>query len=98
MKDAWSGKRIRQFEEIEIIDLKSEDELYETWKPFIFSHHWQRRGSLQESLIGQHPRRTCEALIAQTIEAKFVESNPFVVAESLEELWDWLEELLLAEN
>ena len=98
MKDAWSGERDRQFEEIEIIDLKSEDELYETWKRFIFSHHWQRCGTLGESFIGQHPRRTCEVLLQQTVEAKFVESNPYKEASTLEDMWDWFDELLRAEN
>jgi len=98
MREAWSGKRTRQFEEIEIIDIKSEDVIYNTWKPFIFSHHWRRRSTLNESLIGQHPRRTCEVLLQQTVEAKFVESNPYLCPDNLEDMWRWFDELLRAEN
>ena len=40
LKTAWSGERKRDYEQIEIIDIRSQSELLENWSEFIYSHHF----------------------------------------------------------
>ena len=41
MEGAWGLTEDRDLEQIEFIDLKAEEELIETWKPFIHTHHYE---------------------------------------------------------
>lgn len=58
LKDAWGNLEKRNLEEIEIIDIVDEKQLYERWKPFIFDNHYRCRDSFYNSMIFQCPRRT----------------------------------------
>ena len=40
MKKAWGAVEDRNFEEIEIVDLREEDEVIESWGDFIHTHHY----------------------------------------------------------
>lgn len=50
---------------MEIIDIKTEDQLRETWGPFIHTHHYRTATNFYDSWIAQQPRRTCEAMWRQ---------------------------------
>jgi hypothetical protein len=76
MKNAWGDTGKREFEQTEIIDIRDEYDLTTTWDPFIHTHHYDIHNAFSQSWIAQHPRRTCEALWAQNLEARFVENNP----------------------
>lgn len=90
MKTAWDGPATRQFEEVEIIDIKSESELTKTWRPFIFSHHYTTEVSFQGSISAQHPRRSCEATWDRLMACQFLESTPIPVDKSFDGLYEWL--------
>jgi len=90
MKSAWGEIRNRKMEQTEIIDIKTEDELYSTWKEFIYSHHFEVHDNFYDSWIAQFPRRTGEAYYDQYILAKFLDPNPIPRDLSLEKLWEWL--------
>ena len=98
LRDGWGRSEERSMEEIEFIDVKSEDELRFTWRAFIHSHHYQVTDSYFDSLLSKHPRRTCEALWQSHWEARFREFNPVPKADRLEELWKWFEPLIEAEQ
>lgn len=55
---AWGPASSRSLEEFEIIDIRPEDELVETWSRFIHSHHYRVKDSFFDSWIANHPRRT----------------------------------------
>ncbi len=93
MKLAWGDLEQRKMEQIEIIDIKSDDDLHETWKPFIFSHHFEIHSNFYDSWIANHPRRTVEAYYDQYWMAKFIDNNPIPKDFSFQELWDWFEPL-----
>lgn len=76
MKSAWGPVEKREFEETEIIDIKPEDELAQTWSPFIHTHHYRVATNFYDSLIAHSPRRSCEAMRQQLMEAQFNHSNP----------------------
>ncbi len=90
LKEGWGDKYKRDLEEIEIIDVKSEEELYKTWEPFIHSHHYRSTNSFYESIIGHSPRRSCDAMWASLMECVFIEPNPMPRSASWEELDTWL--------
>jgi hypothetical protein len=98
MKEAWGDTEERELEQTEIIDIRDEDDLTATWDPFIHTHHYDIRSAFSESWIAQHPRRTCEALWAQNLEARFVENNPLPDTENLSELQHWFDGLLAVER
>lgn len=75
MKEAWGDVGQRNLEEIEIIDIKTEDELRETWSPFIHTHHYRTTDDFYHSWIAEHPRRTTEAMWAELMDARFVSKN-----------------------
>lgn len=98
MQSAWGTNESREFEEIEIIDIKTEGELAETWDSFIHSHHYSTTDSFYNSLIFDHPRRTCEAMWAQFMEAKWIDGNPAPRnTADLKELQDWYSTLIQVE-
>ena len=93
MKLAWGDIENREMEQTEMIDIKSEDTLCNTWQPFIHTHHYDVHRNFYESWIANHPRRTGEAHINQYYYAKFINNNPIPKDLSFLELWKWLKPL-----
>ena len=97
LRSAWNGKE-RKMEQFEVIDIKSEDDIRDTWNEFIFSHHYDHHSSFYDSWIPNHPRRTFESYYSTYMEGKWIESNPIPKDVSFEDLWQWFEELIKAEE
>lgn len=100
LKSAWGNVNDREMEQIEIIDVKDEDELDRTWRPFIHTHHRDihTRSSnppadFYNSWIANHPRRTGEAWMNQYCLNRCVEHNPVPQELSFEKLWGWFRQL-----
>jgi hypothetical protein len=91
MKDAWNRVSQRLVERVEIIDLKSEDTLYDTWKQFISHYHYDCRSCFSESYMAQYPRRSGEALFAPSVHGRPAEQFPLPRYRSFDELYAWLE-------
>ena len=89
----------RKFEETEIIDIKTEEELHRTWTDFIHTHHSQCCTNFYDSLMARHPRRTCEHLWARLMEGRWPQKwSEFPRKASFDELYQWLEPRLVAEQ
>lgn len=84
LKNAWGDPNQRVLEEIEIIDVKDRDTLYDTWQPFIHSYHFRVTSDFYKSSIGYSPRRSCEAVWMQLMEVEFIDPNPIPKSEN----WD----------
>jgi len=97
MTEVWGDPENRKLEQIEIIDIKSEDELRNTWSDFIYSHHYDVHNNFFDSWIPNHPRRTYEAYFSQEFEIKFIENNLIPRYNSLDELRNWFAELYQVE-
>lgn len=93
MKIGWGDKYQREYEEIEIIDVKPDSELRETWKEFIHTHHYQTCNYFYRSLVAKHPRRTCEAVWNTTMERKLPSDNNIPKDLDFDELWPWYDKL-----
>jgi len=100
MKNAWGDKYHRAIEHIEIIDIKSDAELWDTWKGFIHTHHYNVTNDFYKSLMGLFPRRTCEAQWNYDMPEKeaFYPHNPIPRKLGFEELWEWYSPLIEAEK
>ncbi len=98
MANAWKGKRDREFETIEIIDIKDESLLTEQWKPFMPTLHFMYPKDFYKSQIANYPRRSCEALYVPTVSGRFAETYPIPKNVDLRELTLWFQPLFDAEN
>lgn len=94
IKAAWGTPEERQFEQIEIIDIRDEDELRATWQPLIHTHHYDVSSSYFDSWLARHPRRAIDQFVEQFLEAQFIDDHPVPrEASSFDELWDWFDRL-----
>jgi hypothetical protein len=97
MKKAWGSKNRRSMEQTAFITLQAASEIYQNWKPFIHTHHYESCADFYESWIANHPRRTGEAYWNQYYEAKFISNNPIPRHMDFAELWQWYGEFAKAE-
>lgn len=98
MSNAWGTPAKRQFEQVELIDIRDEEELRSQWSVFIHTHHYEVHRRFYDAWITQHPRRTIEAFLAEFIEANLLDpSPPFPAQASFEELWEWARQMVAAE-
>jgi hypothetical protein len=100
MKSAWGDKHQRAIEQIEIIDIKGDEDLWDTWKSFIHTHHYYVTKDFYKSSMGLFPRRTCEAQWNYDMPEKeaFYPHNPIPRKLGFEELWEWYSPLIEAEK
>ena len=98
MESAWSDPGKREFEEIEIIDIKSEDELLKTWERFIVRSHYRITNDFFKSLLFRYPRRTCETIWNQFMMLELPIENKPPLNTDLYTLQSWYRELINEEN
>jgi hypothetical protein len=98
MKDAWGMQEERQFEQVEIIDVRPDEELRAKWDPFILTHHYLTCDSFYDSLTANHPRRTCDSLWRQLMDVEPIDANPLPRAAGWGDLRKWYEPLFEGER
>lgn len=90
MKRAWELVKDRKMKEIEIIDIRSEDDLRQTWRPFIYNNHCQMHTSFYDSMLAKMPRRTVEIATEQLYNAVHIKEHfPLPRDAGWEELRSW---------
>ena len=96
LKNALGYRPVNQ---IEIIDIRPEQELRNLWDPFIEAHkyHYKIRASFYDSWIAKHPRRTGEAFKLQNWDGEFIKTNSIPRPSKWEGLWKWFNVLLQEE-
>lgn len=97
LRNGWGNASTRSMEETEIIDIRPESELLQTWEPFIHSHHYRVCDSFYDSNIASHPRRSCEAIWTRVGKARFVERGEFPRSDDFEALRRWFKPRIDAE-
>ena len=93
MKQAWGDQDERELEEVEIIDIKPDEELRQKWDQFILTHHYRTCSSFYDSLTANHPRRTCDAMWRQLMDVEFIDANPLPRSDGWDDLRKWYEPL-----
>ena len=97
MGGAW-GRDNRLIERIEVIDIKSKQDLWKQWDSFIIRTYFDHVQSYYQSRLSLYPRRSCEALVNQTFYGHFVENNPIPRDADFTGLYTWLEPFIKAEH
>jgi len=98
MKEIWDKNKTKVLNEVEIIDIKPEEDVRKIWKDFIFSHHYQIYNNFEQSYINNNPRRTCDAFASQTLNAEFLENKPIPKNLSVKSFHEWLKPLIIEEK
>lgn len=97
MESAWNRDN-RFIERTEIIDIKNRAVLRQQWSPFIVETYFDHCQHYYESRISQYARRSCEALVYQTVSGRWVENNPIPRDVDFNGLISWLKPLVKAER
>jgi len=97
MKKVWNKNQTKSLAQIEIIDVKSDQELYTSWNEFIVRNHYGTMKSPKYSWLFKHPRRTCEAFAWATLQNVPWKNNPLPDINTLEEIQNWLMPLIKEE-
>ncbi|RSD27872.1 hypothetical protein EJA10_07520 [Mesobacillus subterraneus] len=99
LKDAWGSNAERELEEVEVIDIRPEEELRETWDEFIFSHHYSVHSSFFDSSLGKFPRRSCEATFDRLMNVRWLDgSKGFNLEMTFEDIERYIKDLLTDEE
>lgn len=104
MKKAWGSPLKRNMEQFEFIDVRKEDDIIASWDGFIHTHHYDYWTDFFQSSLGLFPRRTYEAFRCQymfsTEDEAFIEPVPIPAdrIHTFEEMWEWFEPLIKAEE
>ncbi|MEI8197400.1 MAG: hypothetical protein WCI73_15995 [Phycisphaerae bacterium] len=78
LTEAWKGDgHEHPFEQIEIIDIRTPEELHEQWGPFSFSGHYETHRSILDSRLALYPRRSCEALHSTHVQGLWTSVVPW---------------------
>jgi hypothetical protein len=98
LKEGWGPAGKRNLEELEFIDIKPEDEITDTWKDFIHSHHYGVVSDFYSSYLHYYPRRSCEAFWSASMEMIPFPEFPLPRNETMEDLWHFVEPFVKAER
>jgi hypothetical protein len=103
MQGAWGTPDKRSMEQFELIDVRPRDDVRESWKSFIHTHHYDYTNTYFDSSLAHHPRRSVESYhhwaMPRTPSEMFQDGNP--VPQSfihLHEMWEWYRPLIEAED
>lgn len=75
MKKAWGSVDYRNLEEIELIDIRDEKEVIDSWDEFIHTHHYSYHTDFFDSTLARCPRRTCEATFDRLMNCIFLDGE-----------------------
>lgn len=86
LTDMALANEAREIGNVEIIDIKSSEELYEKWTPFFVRSHYGIHSDFSTSSLARNPRRTAETLWRRTQLLQPVGPAPFPETEDLSRL------------
>ena len=99
MKKAWGPVNDRNMEEIELIDIREEDEVRSSWNGFIHTHHYMYHTDFFKSALARYPRRTCEATFDRLMNCIWLkDGNGFKSGMSFSDIDDLTRGLIIEEN
>lgn len=99
LKEAWGTVEGRSLEEVEVIDIRPEEELRQTWDEFIHSHHYSVHSDFFSSTLGKMPRRSCEATFDRLMNVRWLDGTKgFTPHMDFKEIENFIGDLLEDEN
>lgn len=94
----WQSNKSFELAEIEIIDIKDEIEIEETWSKFLFKTHYSIKNDIFSSYLFNYPRRSCEAFASATLMCAPWKDRPFPEFKHFIELQEWILPLIEKEK
>ena len=95
--EGWGGAKKRSLEQFSVIDIRPENEVIGSWKPFIHTHHYGFSNSFFDSWQARHPRRSCEVLFAAVMNNNPYPNHSIPCVKTFDELHDFFEPYIRAE-
>lgn len=75
LKQAWGSVDERILEEIELIDIRDEEVVIESWNQFIHTHHYSYHTDFFNTTLARFPRRSCEATFDRLMNCIWLDGN-----------------------
>jgi hypothetical protein len=94
MLNALVNNPSREFSEVDIIDIKSKDEIEDNWSDFFYSHHYGTDKTLKDSHLWYHPRRSCDAHASAYLMNTPWSENSFPEFKTIKAMHNWIEPLV----
>jgi len=88
---------LREWGDVEIIDIKPHEELQAKWKPFFVRGHYRLLSRFEDSILARYPRRSAETLWSHTMLLQPQTPRPFPQTDDLSAL-QWFASDLIAEE
>lgn len=94
----WKENRSQELAQMEIIDIRPHEELYDTWKDFIVRDHYSVTNNIFDSYLFRYPRRSCAAFFEMICMLRPQKENPFPKFDTLPQLYSWVKHLIEEEE
>ncbi|MGJ0909415.1 hypothetical protein [Clostridium botulinum] len=75
LKSAWCSISDRNYEEIEIVDIRQEEDVKKSLDDFIHSHHYSVHKSFYDTTLGKFPRCSTEALFDKSMNNMWLDDS-----------------------
>jgi hypothetical protein len=98
LSEPWQENKWRSLAEIEIVDIRPRDEVEATWRSFFVRNHYSVFEDWRHLEILRYPRRSCEALFAQSQMNDPWKENPMPLGTDLATLQESIAPLLEEER
>lgn len=98
MSGFWGKNPTFELAQVNIVDIKPEEDLEKTWLPFLCRNHYAVHGQLSGAWILRYPRRSCEALAMATLQNDPWRDNLLPEFETLAKLHAWVAPLIGEEH
>ena len=96
--DVWKNNPIRDFAEIEIIDIDDKSKIENNWNEFFVRSHYGIRKKIEHSYIGLYPRRSTEAFASAYLQNTPWGDVKHYQGNSLEEYQSWIKRIIVSEG
>jgi hypothetical protein len=97
LREMAEANSVREWGDVEIIDIKSLQELHDRWQSFFVRGHYAIMPSFADSILTQNPRRSAETLWLRTMEVTAVAAQPYPETLDLRELQRAAKDLMASE-
>jgi hypothetical protein len=94
MKKAWGKNERNELNEIQLIDIKSQDVIESTWSEFTYKEHYGVYDNVRDTLSFRYARRSCNAWGDAIMQCDPWSENPFPHFTKLQDLQAWIEPLV----
>jgi hypothetical protein len=98
MLKVWRANQVREFSQLEVVDIKPKKELKETWVDFIVRNNYGFLKKIFDTYMFHYPRRSCDAFAGATLQQRPWKENRMLRFKSLDELQQWVAPLVEEER